>query len=110
MEHHPLPRVLSRLGERLSELGQNCAALQEVMGELAEHVTDQNSLSALQSLDRLTQELGCLGRLAETLSDLAHDQETRDASAALAVVQLESLRDALRGAAPQADIGEAELF
>lgn len=91
--------VLFRVQDELDVLAEQTKLFQENAGSLIApgHAVPGHVVSAIQSLDEITQKLECLSNYLSGISALAQDDWRLDLQTALASVSLAELKDRLSG-------------
>lgn len=105
---------LSRLSEEISTLEGISLDLQGALHNLPLAASDSGTRKVLQSADKLSQSLACLGAALQGLSDQPLSKEDYDLSFILEHVFLEDMRERLikgsNGASERTPAGEIDLF
>ncbi|HYZ64635.1 MAG TPA: hypothetical protein VE650_19450 [Acetobacteraceae bacterium] len=105
-----LAEVTRGIARELLELEQDAAAVQDHLAGV--HLSERGMV-ALQSLDRMTQALGCLGAFLADVADQLPPNLRPDLDGALAAIRLSRLANRLGASGQEACAtaeGEFELF
>ncbi len=99
-----------RLSDITSDMAQTCAQVEDSLSHLSAIPDDASEASALQNLDRMTQNLVEIAKLLERLSVADEKMERTDIAAAIQTILLPSLKTYLQEGEAQSDCGSVELF
>ena len=102
--------LFQRLSDITSDMAQTCAQVEDSLSHLNALPGDASDASALQNLDRMTQNLVEIAKLLERLSTADDKIERTDITAALQVILLPSLKTYLQDGETQSDCGSIDLF
>lgn len=91
--------VLSRIEAEIRELADQSRAFQDEAGALitSDRPASEQTVTAIQSLDALTQKLDCLSSYLEQISAQAPEGWLLDIQAAISTIALEELKHKLSG-------------
>lgn len=106
----PTPQELfDRLSQVASDLSDRCTRVEDSIADMMHNPADVET-TALQDLDRMTQNLFELSKLMKRLSLSEHDLPQNEILEALQTVMLPSLRTFLEDGTEQAEQGSVDLF
>ena len=102
--------LFQRLSEVASDMAATCSQVEDSLSQPSDTPAPSQDMSALQDLDRMTQNLVEVSKLLERLSVAEDKLERTDIAAALETILLPSLKTYLESGDAQIERGSVDLF